>query len=308
MEAHYLEERTIEGPTTYLAADVAKHLQARQHLGKTMVICEKPANLMASVRKQWLKLARQLQRERSSTINAEKILRLTAAITHMHHMRFTAKSPYQQPNAHVYFVNPAVDIAPDKLYSLYITEVTPKQTQDMLFKQLPNEALVIDYTQTITAQQASLIPKRQLQGHVTAAWQKVISFTEAKRINIASLANPATRTYIEVDDALDTLLANSQQFLAVASDFQHTLELAQPIYLDVIEQRKYDVLILLAHRVQALSPDSSHYRFTTALNDEDSFFLHDIAVENDSFAYALSQAIMHRQLTQQIPLAPALAL
>ena len=119
MGACYFEQRHLaDAPSGSLGADIAKHLEARQHLGKTIVVCERPINLMPTVRKQWLKLARQLQRKRSSTVNAEKILRLTGAITHMHHMRFSIKTPVQEPRSHVYFVTPdLVELLPPNVYS-----------------------------------------------------------------------------------------------------------------------------------------------------------------------------------------------
>jgi hypothetical protein len=70
----YLEIRTTPDTST-AGADLARHLLSRQHLGKTVIVCDKPVIVMSVVRKYWLKLSRGLQRERSSTLNAEKILR-----------------------------------------------------------------------------------------------------------------------------------------------------------------------------------------------------------------------------------------
>jgi hypothetical protein len=78
-----------------------------------------------------------------------------------------------------------------------------------------------------------------------------------------------------MDDALDTLLGTSYKFLQVANDFQHALELARPMRLGRDLRRQYDSFILLAHRVQALSPGAFSQQFLEVYNEDDTFFLYD---------------------------------
>lgn len=309
MGACYFEQRHLtDAPSGSLGADIAKHLEARQHLGKTIIVCERPLNLMPTVRKQWLKLARQLQRERSSTVNAEKILRLTSAITHMHHMRFSIKTPIQEPRAHVFFVTPElVELMPPNVYSFYVTAPLSPDALLETVEQLPNDALLIDYTNTITAGELGIRPKSELQASIAEAWNMVTAFLEQNSIKIDRLVAPTANHHEQVDNALDTLLGVSHRFLAAANSFQHALELAQPARLTIEEQRKYDLVILLAHRVQALSPSDFNYRFTTSLNDEAAFFLHDIAVDTAQLADALAQAIEQHRQAGRLRLARALA-
>ena len=95
-----LRKRSAKG-TDSVAADIMRHLHTRQHLGKVTIITDQPLALLAASRKQWLKLSRTIQKQRSSTLNADKILKYTHTITHMQHLRFTAKDALQDPEADV---------------------------------------------------------------------------------------------------------------------------------------------------------------------------------------------------------------
>lgn len=305
MNTCYFELRQLtDAPTISVAADIAQHLQTRQHLGKTIIICDKPVALMSAARKQWLKLARNLQRERSSTVNAEKILRLTHTITHMHRMRFTAKTPEQQPTAHAFFIRPdEVTLLPVNLYSVYITLPLTTATLNLIRTQLPTDAVCIDYTGQLDT--TGLKPKVQLAAKINIAWKSIEQFLTDHHVAIEPLVAKSPGHYEAMDDALDVLLGVSRDFLQVASNFQHALELAQPLQLTADEQRKYDTLILLAHRVQLLNPHSFASHFTRDLTDESTFFLHDVA-EDVSIAEALAQAIMHHKHAGRARLARAL--
>src|SRR5215213_1160346 len=72
--------------TDSMVADVMRHLYSRQYLGKTLIISEQPMIIFSTARKQWLKLARTIQKQRASTLNAEKLLKYTHTISHMQHM------------------------------------------------------------------------------------------------------------------------------------------------------------------------------------------------------------------------------
>src|SRR5262245_57222451 len=80
-----------------ITADAMRHLYTRQHLGKAVVICDEPTAIVGSARKIWLKLSRSLQRQRASTVNADKILKYTHAVTRMQRMCFSTKSPLERP-------------------------------------------------------------------------------------------------------------------------------------------------------------------------------------------------------------------
>src|SRR6185503_8306670 len=104
----YYEVRAMRifGPPTPIASDIARHLQSRQFLGMTVVVCTNPLSMLSALRKQWLRLARNLQKQRASTLNAEEILRFTHTIMHMQHLQFVAAAPTAEGDAHIFFVTP----------------------------------------------------------------------------------------------------------------------------------------------------------------------------------------------------------
>src|SRR5215471_6519898 len=105
MSRYYFELRGASSSDNFdIAADMMRHLHTRQYLGKTIVICQRPAILMPAAHKQWLRLSRTIQRQRASTINADKILKYTRTITHMQHLRFVARTPLESPDADVFFL------------------------------------------------------------------------------------------------------------------------------------------------------------------------------------------------------------
>ncbi len=71
------------------AKDLARHLYTRMWYGKIVIVADKPRSIIGSLRKQWLKLARRVQRERASTLNASRIVELAGAVSHMQGLRFT---------------------------------------------------------------------------------------------------------------------------------------------------------------------------------------------------------------------------
>lgn len=99
-----VEQRTQTG--SGISGDLAKHLYGRMLRGKVVVVCERPAGFMSAVRKQWLKVCRQVQRERASTLQATRLLELTHALTYMQGLRFSIKPPAEGASADVSFATP----------------------------------------------------------------------------------------------------------------------------------------------------------------------------------------------------------
>lgn len=296
MGSYYLEVRKQPGSGAGLATDIAKHLQRRQHLGTAVVVSDHPLNLMCVVRKFWMKLARALQRERAGTVNAQKILHLTYAVTRMQHLTFLAKTPAQVPDADVYFVSPQqLDVLPVHCYSIYITEKISEVALASITEQLANKALIIDYTNSIATGPMTLRPKAALAEQVTEAWGAVQRFLATVHIDIVAVAEAVPVHAAVLDDALDVLLDQSRGFLQVASEFHHCLQLAQPLDPPYETQKLYNTLSLLAHRVQALSTGQT----TPYLESlPDTFFLRDAGAtlgERKKRLLLAAAAVWHEQ-------------
>ena len=101
MHGLYIEHRS-KGSSP-ISEDLAKHLYTRALQGNAAIVTDNPLALLSVIRKQWLKIERHLRRERSSTLNASKILELTHQITRMQTIRFTAKPPKEEAGGDVQF-------------------------------------------------------------------------------------------------------------------------------------------------------------------------------------------------------------
>lgn len=272
-----LRKQSARG-TDSIAADIMRHLHTRQHLGKVVIICDQSIPMLAAARKQWLKLTRAIQRQRSSTLNADKILKYTHTITHMQHMRFSHKSPIDEPEADVYFVeSDESKTMPAHCYTIYTTcNISASLAPDMI-AQLPSEALVVDYAHTTAWSTFGLQSKAILEEQVVSEWGQVRQFLTSRSIRIADLLHEEHHDVELMDDALDTLLSISHQFLRIANEFQRALELARPLRMSQTVRKEYDAVVLLAYRVQALSPGAFTQHFLETYNEDDTFFLYDIA-------------------------------
>ncbi len=272
----FLEVRPARRTTNDgLATELAKHLRARQHLGSAVVITDEPLKLLAVVRKQWFKLARGLQRERASTVNAQKILHLTYAVTRMHNLAFVAKNPEERPDADVFFVGKTgLRHIPPRCYSLYLTTTVTRSVLDQTISQLAPQSLIVDYAETIGELARQLTPKNALNDRVLLRWKDVTAFLNTLHIDILTLANESTQKPSSLDDAIDTLLDYSAEFLQVAGAFQHALQLAQPLEPNRETQQQYKILTQLAHRVQTLNTGKLS-DFLDFVSGDNSFFLRD---------------------------------
>lgn len=271
-----LRKQAAKG-TDSVAADLMRHLHTRQHLGKVVVVCEQPTALLAAARKQWLKLSRTIQKQRASTLNADKILKYTHTITHMQHMRFTTKSALQDPEAEVYFLSQQdCTTMPLHCYSIYITCDLNDEVVRHMISQLPSESLIIDYVHRVHWATFGLQSKVVLEQQVASEWQQVQQLLTANHIDVAKLIQDGFHDIEAMDDALDTLLSISHRFLRTANEFQRALELARPLRIQRSVRQQYDSLVLLAYRVQALSPGTYTQHFLESYNEDDTFFLYDL--------------------------------
>ncbi len=274
----YLETRTITSSSSTVGVDLARHMLARQHLGKTIVICDKPVILMSVVRKYWLKLARSLQKERSSTLNAEKILQLTHDITHMQHMDFVARAYSDCPHADVFFLKPnQLDLLPPGCFSAYVLADLTNSQLDYAVAQLPQRSLVVDYSHSVSLQTcAQLSPKHQLEIDLQREWQKVTIFFAKHGVELDSVSDRLP--YTLVDELLDRMFDDSNTFLRTSNDFLELLRLAQPTNTPSTTKQLYDLVATLNRRMYALTPGILSQQFIQTLND-DSPSMHDSATE-----------------------------
>jgi hypothetical protein len=291
----YFEIRKSTRGEGSITADAMRHLNTRQHLGKALVVSNQPIIFMGAARKQWLKLSRTLQRQRASTLNADKILKYTHAVTRMQRMYFSIKTPLERPEADVYFLSPQdLHSMPANCWTTYLLCPIDTELIANLLPQLPDGCLMVDYTQgTMPWQEFGVEPKKVLESKVHREWLKVQDVLHKYRININRLLLGDNYNVEAVDDAMDTLLGgHAHEFLSAANNFQRALELARPLRLSRRVRTAYDSLILLAHRVQALTPSAFSKHFLEVYNEDDTFFLYDKG-RGMATSQALADALAH---------------
>jgi len=284
---HYYELRTIRHrPNTTLGAEVARHLAVRQDLGTAVVVTDTPLVLISLVRKTWLHLARQLQKQRAATLNPEEILRLTHTIMHMQRMQFVAKAPTSAPDAQIYFVTPnQLDSMPPSCFSLYLCSPLSEELLAKAIEAMPNYATVVNFDVGIALSPLGLRPKSELEAMVLNDWHNMVSLLKRRQIDASRLLPNSASQPQTTDDALDILLNHSHEFLQAANGLRYSIHLAQPITtISAEKQQMFDAVMRLAHRVQALSPKGFDNYLVRTFGDKDrdyfeSYFLRDIASE-----------------------------
>lgn len=289
MTQYYELRHQPQYPATNIAADLARHIEIRQYLGTSVVVCSSPSSTMSVVRKQWLNLMRNIHKQRASTLNAEEILRLTHAILHMQKMNFVAKPPQQSLPASIYFVTAKqLTELPAGCYTIYLLQNVPPSKLRFALNGLSNNGLVVNYDVGIQMSTIGLKPKSELEREVLKEWSSVVELLKRFRVSPAQLVSSSTVSLAANDHALDSLLGIPQEFLHVTSAFQHSVHLAQPLSTISGElQREFTAVARLAHRVQSLTPSTfSNYliRNFGSTSDYNIFFLHDHDAGSVDFA------------------------
>jgi len=123
---------------------IARHLYSRMFCGKVVIVAAEPMPTLAALRKQWLKLARKVQRESASTLNATRLYELNQLITRMYTLEFTAKWPQVDYPADVYVVTveQALQWAPE-CRTLYIAHDIKTEQQHLITAWMPKGSLVV---------------------------------------------------------------------------------------------------------------------------------------------------------------------
>lgn len=118
---------------------------ARQIQGRVAVVTDRPIPLMSATRKQWLKIIRHVERERSSTLSARRF-ELTDELAYLKNVTFTAERPIADPQASICFATVEDFLqAPPICNTLYITCQIERHEQYMLASWMPPRSLVVVY-------------------------------------------------------------------------------------------------------------------------------------------------------------------
>jgi hypothetical protein len=145
MNALQIEERVLRVNTS-LSLDLARHITGRLHLGQVVIVSKQPGALLASTRKQWLRVQRQVENRRSGTTEAIKIASYTTQITRMQTASFSARPPLEEmwPNIIFATAKELVGFVP-RCLTMYVATPTDNETLHKITSSMPENGLVVVY-------------------------------------------------------------------------------------------------------------------------------------------------------------------
>jgi hypothetical protein len=123
---------------------LARHIYTRMYCGPIVIVAANPTALLSALRKQWVKLAHHVQKQRASTLQAARIAELNQAIIRMQTMRFatTWLAATLPANIHIVTVEQLLQHQPI-CQTLYLTSPTAAEQRGLITNSLPQNALVV---------------------------------------------------------------------------------------------------------------------------------------------------------------------
>lgn len=147
MHGLLVEKYLLEGKG--ISRQLAQLIAAHGPQGKVAIVTDRPVTLLATVRKQWLRLIRLAENERSSTLNPTRKEQLEIHLEWMRQLRFTAKPPEDMLEADVTFAT-ADDFVrnPPDCQTVYVTHGFEHEKLHMLTSWMPRNGVVVIYGQS----------------------------------------------------------------------------------------------------------------------------------------------------------------
>ena len=127
----YIDARSA-GTTEHISLDLTRHLPQRSSVGTVIVVCDDPSKLLPVVRKRWIRIIREVERQRSSTLDRSRKLSLQYEVDRMKSLHFTSKLSH--PHADVLFITPEQTVCElPAHHTLYVVaSITPPQFLSVL--------------------------------------------------------------------------------------------------------------------------------------------------------------------------------
>jgi uracil DNA glycosylase len=138
------ENRAIPGRIA-LSWDLIHHI-FHHRLDEAVVITEKPVALMSASRKQWFKLLRQVQKERASTLDVQRIQELDKTVLFLNSRVFTLKQSQAASQKSIFYRSfEEFVLSPLKCDILYVTHSINTQELEKLTKSISQRGRMILY-------------------------------------------------------------------------------------------------------------------------------------------------------------------
>ena len=150
MHGLYIEHR-LKGSST-VSEDLVKHMYTRVLQGDVAIVAEHPVSMLSVIRKRWLKIERQLRRQRSSTLDSRRILEVTQELIRVQTLKFTAKKPVDDPVGNVQMATVEdFMVFPPQCRTMYVTYRITIEQLHLVTSWMPQGGLVVIYDEGISA-------------------------------------------------------------------------------------------------------------------------------------------------------------
>lgn len=145
MNSLRVEVRKIESSVP-LSIDIANQLAERLPLGQSVIVAKRPRLLLAPIRKRWAALLRQQEKQRSSSLDAAKILELTKNIARLQTANFSLSPIAEDMWADVIINTPEnlLECTPG-CTSMYVATPLDKEVLYKITSFMPQDGLVVIY-------------------------------------------------------------------------------------------------------------------------------------------------------------------
>ncbi len=130
-----------------ISRDLAQQIAERSLYGMVVVAAEKPVSSLSAVRKQWMRIIRLTMIERSRTLKAERIMRLTNELHRLRSLKF-ATGRVDEVSCNVLFATAdnLARLAP-ACSTLFVTYDFPREYLHLMTSWMPRNSLVVFYGQ-----------------------------------------------------------------------------------------------------------------------------------------------------------------
>jgi hypothetical protein len=114
------------------------------YYGKVVIVADKPQSVISALRKQWLKLARKVQKERAGTLNATRVKELSSIVSYMHNLDFTILYPPDDYPGDIYIASVNEILRwPPQCRTMYVTCEIELEKLHMITAWMPQGSLVV---------------------------------------------------------------------------------------------------------------------------------------------------------------------
>jgi hypothetical protein len=135
-----------------ISLHLTRHLPQRLSVGNVVIIHQRPAVLLAVIRKRWMHIIREIEREHSSTLDRTKRYYLQQEIHRMRSFRFSAKlKDIRGVDALLISYEAAREMVPCCFTMYILDETIPYVGVEDMMDHIEDKGLLVRYEKTIAA-------------------------------------------------------------------------------------------------------------------------------------------------------------